>query len=182
MIKGEVKFTSLQRWVAGLSLRWVCNLGRWVRWKKNENTQKSEFARFGERLVSQTIEHLIRMLEPKDAYAQCICKGLSLCPMKINICLAVNGPWTFEKMESCDETGCQDPEGLILCINNYSFYGSVATMNMYFKCHKDTILNQQQDRPIASSIESIVNGNSNNNGKEIVVVGAVDVQATSVER
>ena len=79
-------------------------------------------------------------------------------------------------------TGCQAPEGPIFCINNCSFYGSVATMNMCSKCHKDIILNQQQAQLAASSIESIVNGNFSRNGKELVVVGAVDVHAAPVER
>jgi len=88
---------------------------------------------------------------------------------------------TFEKMESHDETGCQAPEGPILCINNCGFFGSAATMNMCSKCHKDIILKQQQAQLAASSIESIVNGNSSGNGKEPVVAVAVDVQSAPVE-
>ncbi|KAF9664703.1 hypothetical protein SADUNF_Sadunf16G0045800 [Salix dunnii] len=84
-------------------------------------------------------------------------------------------------MESHDETGCQAPEGPILCINNCGFFGSAATMNMCSKCHKDIVLNQQQAQLAASSFESIVNGNSSRNGKEPVVAGAVDVQAAPVE-
>ncbi|KAG6769241.1 hypothetical protein POTOM_024859 [Populus tomentosa] len=91
--------------------------------------------------------------------------------------------WTFEKMESHDETGCQAPEGPILCINNCGFFGSAATMNMCSKCHKDIILKQQQAQLAASSIESIVNGNSSGNGKEpvVAVAVAVDVQSAPVE-
>ncbi|KAJ6992453.1 hypothetical protein NC653_015747 [Populus alba x Populus x berolinensis] len=90
---------------------------------------------------------------------------------------------TFEKMESHDETGCQAPEGPILCINNCGFFGSAATMNMCSKCHKDIILKQQQAQLAASSIESIVNGNSSGNGKEpvVAVAVAVDVQSAPVE-
>ena len=84
-------------------------------------------------------------------------------------------------MESHDETGCQAPEGPILCINNCGFFGSAATMNMCSKCHKDIILNQQQAQLAASSFESIVNGNSSRNGKEPAVAGAVNVQAAPLE-
>lgn len=84
-------------------------------------------------------------------------------------------------MESHDETGCQAPEGPILCINNCGFFGSAATMNMCSKCHKDLVLKQEQAKLAASSIGSIVNGNSSGNGKEPVVAGIVDVQAGPVE-
>ncbi|CBI29889.3 unnamed protein product, partial [Vitis vinifera] len=69
-------------------------------------------------------------------------------------------------MESHDETGCQAPEGPILCINNCGFFGSAATMNMCSKCHKDLALKQEQAKLAASSIGSIVNGSSSGNGKE----------------
>ncbi|KAL3569150.1 hypothetical protein D5086_029040 [Populus alba] len=104
----------------------------------------------------------------------------SLCPVCVETSVTCE-LGTFEKMESHDETGCQAPEGPILCINNCGFFGSAATMNMCSKCHKDIILNQQQAQLAASSIESIVNGNSSGNGKEPVVAGAVDVQAAPVE-
>ncbi|KAB5519477.1 hypothetical protein DKX38_023796 [Salix brachista] len=101
--------------------------------------------------------------------------------VSVSIVKSNNSSKTFEKMESHDETGCQAPEGPILCINNCGFFGSAATMNMCSKCHKDIILNQQQAQLAASSFESIVNGNSSRNGKEPVVAGAVDVQAAPVE-
>ncbi|XP_059646331.1 zinc finger A20 and AN1 domain-containing stress-associated protein 8-like [Cornus florida] len=82
-------------------------------------------------------------------------------------------------MESSEETGCQAPEGPILCINNCGFFGSAATMNMCSKCHKDMILKQEQAKLAASSIENIVNGSSGSNGP--VVAGAVDVKAEPVE-
>ncbi|CAL5351979.1 unnamed protein product [Camellia sinensis] len=84
-------------------------------------------------------------------------------------------------MESSDETGCQAPEGPILCINNCGFFGSAATMNMCSKCHKDMILKQEQAKLAATSFDNIVNGGSGNNGKEPVVGVAVDVQAGPVE-
>ena len=81
-----------------------------------------------------------------------------------------------------DETGCEAPEGPILCVNNCGFFGSAATMNMCSKCHKDLVLKQEQAKLAASSIENIVNGSSSSsNGKEPVVAGSVDVSIGSVE-
>ncbi|KAL0428574.1 UNVERIFIED_CONTAM: Zinc finger A20 and AN1 domain-containing stress-associated protein 8 [Sesamum latifolium] len=84
-------------------------------------------------------------------------------------------------MESSKETGCQAPEGPILCVNNCGFFGSAATMNMCSKCHKDMILKQQQAKLAATSIENIVNGSSSSNQKEPVLAEAVKVEAGSVE-
>ena len=61
-------------------------------------------------------------------------------------------------MEHHEETGCQAPEGPILCINNCGFFGSAATMNMCSKCHKDMVLKQEQAKLAASSIDNLVNG------------------------
>lgn len=77
-----------------------------------------------------------------------------------------------------DETGCQAPQGPILCINNCGFFGSAATMNMCSKCHKDLVLKQEQAKLAASSIDSIVNGN----GKEPVVAGTVGMPVASVDQ
>ncbi|KAL0316846.1 UNVERIFIED_CONTAM: Zinc finger A20 and AN1 domain-containing stress-associated protein 8 [Sesamum radiatum] len=85
------------------------------------------------------------------------------------------------QMESSKETGCQAPEGPILCVNNCGFFGSAATMNMCSKCHKDIILKQQQAKLAATSIENIVNGSSSSNQKEPVLAEAVKVEAGSVE-
>ncbi|XP_059296918.1 zinc finger A20 and AN1 domain-containing stress-associated protein 8-like [Lycium ferocissimum] len=84
-------------------------------------------------------------------------------------------------MESSKETGCQAPEGPILCINNCGFFGSATTMNMCSKCHKDMILKQEQTKFAATSIENIVNGSSSSNDKGPVVTGAINVQPGSAE-
>ncbi|KAJ6818516.1 zinc finger A20 and AN1 domain-containing stress-associated protein 8-like [Iris pallida] len=80
-----------------------------------------------------------------------------------------------------EETGCQAPEGPILCINNCGFFGSAATMNMCSKCHKDLVLKQEQAKFAASSIDSIVNGGNSSSGKEPIAIGNVDVVIGSVE-
>ena len=82
-----------------------------------------------------------------------------------------------------DETGCQAPEGPILCINNCGFFGSAATMNMCSKCHKDKVLNEENAKLAASSIKNIVNNcnsiqessliTGNPNFKSLVAVDSV---------
>ncbi|XP_073045847.1 zinc finger A20 and AN1 domain-containing stress-associated protein 8-like isoform X3 [Primulina eburnea] len=85
-------------------------------------------------------------------------------------------------MESSKETGCQVPEGPILCINNCGFFGSAATMNMCSKCHKDMVFQQQQVSLAASSIENIVKASSSSvNEKEPVLVDMVKTEAGAVE-
>ncbi|XP_073149593.1 zinc finger A20 and AN1 domain-containing stress-associated protein 8-like isoform X1 [Henckelia pumila] len=85
-------------------------------------------------------------------------------------------------MESSKETGCQVPEGPILCINNCGFFGSAATMNMCSKCHKDMVLQQQQASLAASSIENLVNASSSSaNEKEPVLADMVNTEAGAVE-
>lgn len=59
-------------------------------------------------------------------------------------------------MDRKEETGCQTPEGPILCINNCGFFGSAATAYMCSKCHKDMLLKQHA----SSSIETLINGSN----------------------
>ncbi|KAK1397753.1 Stress-associated protein 5 [Heracleum sosnowskyi] len=84
-------------------------------------------------------------------------------------------------MEAPKETGCQAPEGPILCVNNCGFFGSAATMNMCSKCHKDMILKQEQAKLAATSIENIVNGGSGSTDKDPAVADAINLQAGAVE-
>ncbi|XP_075490300.1 zinc finger A20 and AN1 domain-containing stress-associated protein 8-like isoform X2 [Primulina tabacum] len=79
-------------------------------------------------------------------------------------------------MESSKETGCQVPEGPILCVNNCGFFGSATTMNMCSKCHKDTVL-KQQAKLAASSIEDIVNSSSSTNKNEPFLAEAANTES-----
>ncbi|PHT31099.1 Zinc finger A20 and AN1 domain-containing stress-associated protein 8 [Capsicum baccatum] len=56
-----------------------------------------------------------------------------------------------EEMESSKETGCQAPKEPVLCINDYDFFGSAATMNMCSKCQKDMILLKQEHAKLAAA-------------------------------
>lgn len=64
------------------------------------------------------------------------------------------------KKRDHDETGCQPPEGPLLCANNCGFFGSVATMNFCSKCYRDMVLKQAKAKA-SSSTSSVEHGNDN---------------------
>lgn len=76
-------------------------------------------------------------------------------------------------MDRKEETGCQTPEGPILCINNCGFFGSATTAYMCSKCHKEMLLKQHA----SSSIETLINGSATSgtvtdkNGADSVIGG-----------
>jgi hypothetical protein len=47
-------------------------------------------------------------------------------------------------MDNQEETSCQKPEAPVLCVNNCGYFGSVATMSMCSKCHRDFLLRQSK--------------------------------------
>ncbi|KAL8542353.1 hypothetical protein ACS0TY_003281 [Phlomoides rotata] len=81
-----------------------------------------------------------------------------------------------------NEMGCQTQtsQAPVLCVNNCGFFGTAATMNMCSKCYKDFVLKQDQARLAASSFESIVNGNTSNEGEGDIAV-TLETKAVSPE-
>ncbi|KAM7530111.1 hypothetical protein LguiB_033521 [Lonicera macranthoides] len=83
-------------------------------------------------------------------------------------------------MESSKETGFE-PEAPILCINNCGFFGSATTMNMCSKCHKDTVLKQEQAKLATSSTKNLVNGGLTINTMGPTFVNTINPQTEAVE-
>ncbi|PHT75136.1 hypothetical protein T459_18658 [Capsicum annuum] len=82
------------------------------------------------------------------------------------------------EMESSKETGCRAPEDPILCINDYDFFGSAATMNMCSKCQKDMILlNQEYSKLAAVSSKDVVRRSSSSDESELALAGAAVTSA-----
>ncbi|XP_010672748.2 zinc finger A20 and AN1 domain-containing stress-associated protein 8 [Beta vulgaris subsp. vulgaris] len=77
-----------------------------------------------------------------------------------------------------DETGCQTPDRPVLCVNNCGFFGRAGTRNMCSKCHRETVLKEEQTRLAASSFDNIVNGTSK--GKEAAAAASVDLKSEVV--
>ncbi|XP_047260232.1 zinc finger A20 and AN1 domain-containing stress-associated protein 4-like [Capsicum annuum] len=76
-------------------------------------------------------------------------------------------------MESSKEIGCRAPEDPVLCINDYDFFGSAATMNMCSKCQKDMILLKKEHAKLAAaSSKDVVRRSSSSNESELALVGA----------
>ncbi|PHT99714.1 Zinc finger A20 and AN1 domain-containing stress-associated protein 8 [Capsicum chinense] len=83
-----------------------------------------------------------------------------------------------EEMESSKEIGCRAPEDPVLCINDYDFFSSAATMNMCFKCQKDMILLKQENAKLAAaSSEEVVRRSSSSDELELALVGAAVASA-----
>ncbi|KAL7120601.1 hypothetical protein ACP275_02G132000 [Erythranthe tilingii] len=90
--------------------------------------------------------------------------------------LLISGKTRNIEMEQ-NETGCQAPQASILCVNNCGFFGTATTMNMCSKCYKDLVLNQEQTKLAASSIQSIVNGSSSSNSENDSNAAALTAKA-----
>ncbi|PHT27074.1 Zinc finger A20 and AN1 domain-containing stress-associated protein 8 [Capsicum baccatum] len=87
------------------------------------------------------------------------------------ICTGGNLMVTVQYSNDCkDDKNEEDP---ILCINDYDFFGSAATMNMCSKCQKDMILlKQEQVKLAAVSSKHFVPRISSSDESELALAGA----------
>ncbi|PHT36828.1 Zinc finger A20 and AN1 domain-containing stress-associated protein 8 [Capsicum baccatum] len=82
------------------------------------------------------------------------------------------------EMESSNETGCRALEDPILCINEYDFFGSAATMNMCSNCQKDMILLKQEYAKLAAtSSKDVIRRSSRSDESELALAGAAVASA-----
>ncbi|KAH7285054.1 hypothetical protein KP509_33G010200 [Ceratopteris richardii] len=52
-------------------------------------------------------------------------------------------------------TGCQPPEGPIMCSNNCGFFGSATTMNLCSQCYRDVLAKQAKAAEAAAAISAV---------------------------
>ncbi|KAH7331403.1 hypothetical protein KP509_20G031400 [Ceratopteris richardii] len=54
-----------------------------------------------------------------------------------------------------DETGCQPPEGPIMCSNNCGFFGSATNMNLCSRCYRNYVLEQAKSTDVAAALSAV---------------------------
>eukprot|EP00250_Pteridium_aquilinum_P033687 c6092_g1_i1 orf=414-932(-) len=79
------------------------------------------------------------------------------------------------KMEA-EETGCQPPEGPVLCSNNCGFFGSATTMNLCSQCYRDVLAEQAKAAEAAAAISAVHSQAAIERHKEVIVP---DVKVTT---
>lgn len=86
------------------------------------------------------------------------------------------------KMET-DETGCQPPEGPILCSNNCGFFGSATTMNLCSQCYRDVLAKQTKAAEAAAAISAVHSQAAKERHQEVIVsdVGLTSSQPVIVQ-